>query len=196
MKRLIPLVLLSLVACGRNETIRSSLVVIQNPPQPIVGATSKLQVPRSCPIYAPGGGDVDTVEAPLPDGVTALCAVDDAGTTYGIIDGDAPTAQPAVLAGNHEIGLYIGFEAGKFFPDQVVLTGSGANLQASTTTTSLNSPDCCQYTALAIQMVAAGEQGVLVSLGSFDLSPIQVAFTSNVATLPSCAGGFYVNGAP
>lgn len=78
MKRLVPLVLLSLVACGRTETIGSELVISDKPPR-VVGTESELQVPDVCPLYIPGGGDQDTVEAPLPSGSTGLCAVDDQG---------------------------------------------------------------------------------------------------------------------
>jgi hypothetical protein len=200
MKRLMPLMLLSLVGCGGTETIRSGVVAIGSPVSSVGCPGTKLQVPKSCPIYAPGGGDVDTVEAPLPPGVSALCAVDDAGAAYGIIVGDAPTAQLAILPGGREIGIYLGFEPGEFSPDQVVLSGSDANLDAWAAATNILNQDCCAEGhpdgRLAIQMVALGQQGMLFSLGSFAGAPIQVSFLSNIPALPSYFGRFYVNGPP
>lgn len=55
MKRLIPLMLLSLVGCGGTETTRGEVVAIGSPVPSVGCPGTKLQVPKSCPIYAPGG---------------------------------------------------------------------------------------------------------------------------------------------
>jgi hypothetical protein len=166
-------------------------------PPPLVaeGTNSNLAVPSSCPVYAPGGGDVDTPEPPFPDGVSIICAVDETGRTYGIVNGDAPTAHLAVLPGDREIGLYIGFELGSSFTP--TLTGSNPTLTAYAAPTDVYSQDCCAEDhpdkRVQPQAVALGSQGMLVSLGQFDGSPIQVAF---ILQPFSWYGRFYVNGPP
>jgi hypothetical protein len=202
MKRLIPLVLLSLVGCGGTETIRSSLTISDKPPR-VAGIESALQVPDFCPVYAPSGGDVDTVESPFPDGANSLCAVDDAGNAYGIIEGDAPGVQLAILPGNREIGVFVGFAPGSFSSQKVALITSPPNLEAWVAPTNVESPQgCCPEqdpnAQVAIQTVALGEQGILFSLGSFDSKPTQAVFDFDTSPNDntSYAGRFYVNGAP
>lgn len=208
MKRFMPMVLLSLSACG---TPRDQRVEITIPPESLATTTDTfLRVPKSCPIYAPGGGDVDTPEAPFPDNISIICGVDEAGGTYGLVNGDAPTASLAILPGNQELGLYIGINAtARYTPDEVTVSGEGALLRAWSAPTNVSSHSgCCAEdqpnSQLALQVVAVGAQGVLISLGKFAGAPTQVAFdlnTSLVATNPALAGGgwwgrFYVNGPP
>jgi hypothetical protein len=195
MKRLIVLIGLSAVACGRRESIQERQVAITDPPPVVAGCTSKLAVPASCPVYAPGGGDVDTPELPFPPGFTNICAVDDAGQSYGIADGDAPTAQVAVLPGNHELGVYLGFDTSAgFSPERAVLAGANPAVKA-----------WAGSTQRELTTVAVSERGILLSVGSFDGTPLEVTFLLNTAALfvspaaqstGSAFEGFYVNGPP
>jgi hypothetical protein len=211
MKRFIPgtmaLLALTLAACG-NQPLGEKRVAITAPPPLVDGAPSRLTVPASCPTYAPGGGDVDTPEAPFPDHVTIMCAIDDAGGTYGIINGDAPTAHLAVVPGGRELGFYLGFDAGAgFTPDRAVLTGTSPSIGAWSAPTNVTSQDCCAEghpdAVLAPVTVAVGNQGWLISLGHFDGAATQVALWLNTGRmLPaspgtgSWAARFYVNGPP
>jgi hypothetical protein len=209
MKRFIPVVLMSLGACGTPRDQRFEITV---PPEVLASATdTSLMVPKSCPAYAPGGGDVDTPEPPFPDNVSIICGVDEAGETYGLVNGDAPTARLAVLPGNQELGLYIGIEASAHFTsDRATVTGDNALLQAWAAPINVEGrTSCCAEdqpnSRLTLQLVAVGSQGMLVSLGRFDAAPTQVAFDLNTAALvasdpPSGFSGwwgrFYVNGTP
>ena len=209
MKRFIPVVLLSLGACGTPRDQRFEITV---PPEILSTAQdTSLLVPKSCPAYAPGGGDVDTPEPPFPDNVSIICGVDEAGGTYGLVNGDAPTARLAVLPGNQELGLYIGVKASAHFtPDKATVSGDNALLQAWSAPTNVYSQtSCCAEdqpnSQLALQLVAVGSQGMLISLGRFDGAPTQVAFDLNTAALVASSpaygsggwlGRFYVNGAP
>jgi hypothetical protein len=214
MKRLGPLMLLSLVACGRNEAIRSSFLVLDKPLR-VAGTESKLQVPDACPLYIPGGGDADTIEGDLSPGISGICAVDDQGNAYGIMvgDGDSLTLPPlAILPGNREIGVYIGFTPGDFIhgcimvgdtcvpdaaptTDQIKAFASPTSNIAVTT----NAEDCCAEDhpedRIPVEMVAYGDQGILFSLGTFDLSPIQVAYQMYGDGVNDVER-FYVNGVP
>jgi hypothetical protein len=196
MKPVIASLVLWAVACGRYEAVQLQRVAIDKPPPLIAeGTSSNLVVPSSCPVYAPGGGDVDTPEPPFPAGVFIVCAVDETGRTYGIVNGDAPTARLAVLPGDREIGLYVGFELGPSFTP--VLTGSNPTVVAYAAPSDIYSQDCCAEDhpdkRVQPQAVAVGSQGMLVSLGQFDGSPIQVAFFLDPF---SWVGRFYVNGPP
>jgi hypothetical protein len=199
LKGLVPLACVGLGACGAFETMQNRVAITQAPPGVAGAPPSGLVVPKSCPVYAPGGGDVDTPEAPFPPGVSIVCAVDDTGATYGIVDGDAPTAQLAIVPGNREIGLYVGFAMPSgSVPPGYELTGADPGMAAWAAPTNVQSPtDCCAedhpegrrpLTALAL-----GPQGVLVTLGSFDDAPIQVAGFIDQA---SWVWRFYVNGSP
>jgi hypothetical protein len=206
MKRFIPVVMLCLAGC---ESPKEQRVQIAVPPEALATTqNTSLLVPRSCPVYAPGGGDVDTPEPPFPPKVSIICGVDDAGGTYGLVNGDAPTARLAVLPGNHELGLYVGVTpAAHFTPDKATLDGDDAPIKAWSAPTNVYSQtSCCAEmqpdSRLPLQMVAAGEQGMLVSLGRFDGTPTQVAFDLDTAALFESGqwggwiGRFYVNGAP
>lgn len=208
MRRIIVLVLLSVGACGTKET-RDRMVTI---PSDILATTNNttLLVPKSCPVYAPGGGDVDVPEDPFPAHVSIICGVDAHGGTYGLATGDAPTAGPAVLPGSQELGLYIGVERGtNFTPSQRLLSGMNAGILAW----SAPVKGCCAEmqpnSLLDLRVIASGPQGMMISLGRFDDKPTQVAFQLNdVALFPEPvapqprmpAGGwvgrFYVNGGP
>ena len=208
MKRLIPVVLFSLVACGQTEGLQDQQSEIAQLPSVESGQGSRLAAPTSCPIWAPGGGDVDTPEAPFPDHVSKLCAVDDTGRGYGIVGGDAPTAQLAVIPGNHELGLYIGVDSSaQFTPDRAILSGGSADIEAWAAPTNVLSQDCCaedhQTGRLTLRMVAVGNRGMLLSFGTFDGMPTQVAFDLDTGALFGSGptnggwfGRFYVNGVP
>jgi hypothetical protein len=203
------MVLLLLGACG---TPRDRLFEITVPPDVVANAKdTSLLVPKSCPAYAPGGGDVDTPELPFPDNVSIICGVDEAGGTYGLVNGDAPTARLAVLPGNQELGLYIGINASAHFtPDRATVSGDDAMIKAWSAATNVYSQtSCCAEdqpnSRLPLQLVAVGSQGMMISLGRFDGAPTQVAFDLNtlalVASNPASGAGdwlgrFYVNGAP
>lgn len=209
MKRFIPVVLFALGACGSPKDPRFEITV---PPDVLTTATdTSLLVPKSCPVYAPGGGDVDTPEPPFPQNVSIICGVDEAGGTYGLVNGDAPTARLAVLPGSQELGLYIGVKASaNFTPDQATVVGDAAILRAWSAPTNIYSQTGCCAEAqpnsqLTLQLVAVGPQGMLISLGRFDGTPTQVAFALNTAALVASApayasaswmGRFYVNGSP
>jgi len=208
--RFIPLMALTMAACGSQGSGREKRVAITAPPVLVGGTPSGLTVPASCPVYAPGGGDVDTPEAPFPPHVTILCAVDDAGGTYGIVNGDAPTAGLAVIPGGRELGFYLGFDAGAAFsPDKAVLDGTAPSLEGWSAPTNVQSgSDCCAEAhpdaRLALTTVAVGSFGWLVSLGRFDDAATQVALDLNTQILLPPSDGntggwfarFYVNGAP
>jgi len=209
MKRYIPMSLLLLAACGTPRDQRFEITV---PPEVLASATdTSLLVPKSCPAYAPGGGDVDTPEPPFPENVYIICGVDEAGGTYGLVTGDAPTARLAVLPGSQELGLYIGVKAkANFTPDKATVTGDDAILRAWSAPINIHGPTtCCAESVpnsrLALQLIAVGSQGMLISLGRFDGAPTQVAFDLNtmalVASNPANGSGgwigrFYVNGPP
>jgi len=175
-----------------------------------VASGSQLQVPASCPIYAPGDHDVDTPEQPWPDHVTIICAIDDQGNTYGTSTGDSPGGTLAVLPGNRELGYYIGFDASAgFTPDKAVLDGAAPSVAVFSAPTNVGSfTDCCAEghpdARLTPQTVAVGEGGWLISFGPFDANPTQVAIDLDTAQLlppgPTNTGSwfdrFYVNGAP
>jgi hypothetical protein len=208
MKRIIPLLLLALSAC---ETQNQRTYAITVPPAMLANAsTTALLVPKTCPAYAPGGGDVDTPEPPFPPKVTMLCGVDASGATYGLVGGDAPTARLAVLPGNQELGLYIGVDASaRFTPDKVTLNETSASIQAWAAPVNVEGrTSCCAEdipnSSLKLLLVAAGTQGMMISLGKFDDKPTQVAFELNPAALfgadpgygANWNGRFYVNGSP
>jgi hypothetical protein len=179
-------------------------VAIGSPPPAIAGeSASALQVPEKCAVYAPGGGDVDTPEAPFPDGFSIICAVDDSGASYGIVNGDAPTAHLAVLPGDREIGIYFGFEPGSKLADTYnanVLGGDNANIVAYSAPSNVHSSDCCAEShpegRLPIRAVAGGPTGLMVSLGFFDSSATQVAGGLALDATSSWIFRFYVNGEP
>jgi hypothetical protein len=213
MKWTIPVLMASLAACTSE---RDKRVAIYPAPEVVAGVSTGLQVPASCPVYAPGGGDVDTPEAPFPEHVTIMCAIDDAGGTYGLVTGDAGPAM-AVVPGNHELGFYIGFDAtAGFTPDQAILDGPAhitapgdPSLLAFAAPTNVQSTsDCCPEShpdaRLPPRTVAVSDLGWLISLGTYDTNPTQVAIDLNTfAILPPGSGNlgsywtrFYVNGAP
>ena len=214
MKRIIPLVLLSVGACGTQESRHREITI---PPDILMTTNdTTLLIPKSCPVYAPGGGDVDTPEAPFPPHVSIICGVDSDGGTYGLVGGDAPTAGLAVLPGSQELGLYLGVEPGaNFTPDPALLRGENASLQAWAAPVNVRgSAGCCAEmepnSSLALRMIASGPQGMMISLGRFDDKPTQVAFRLDDAAIFSeppvelppgsfslgWFGRFYVNGAP
>jgi hypothetical protein len=210
MKRvtILVVVLLPLGACGSSRDRTYEITV---PPEVLTTAKdTTLLVPKSCPVYAPGGGDVDTPEDPFPANVEMLCGVDAGGGTYGLVGGDAPTSRLAVLPGSQELGLYIGIKASAHFtPDKAVLAGETPGIKAWAAPTNVYSQtSCCAEmepnSSLQLQMIAIGARGMMISLGTFDASPTQVAFSIDPAALfnPDLATGlgwmgrFYVNGAP
>lgn len=207
MNRFTPFVALALVAgCGSQSPQR--VLEIAQPPVREASSTSGLSVPATCPVYAPGSYDVDTPEAPYPAEITTFCALDDTGATYGVIEGDSPGAALAVLPGNRELGLYIGFSADSGFTlDKAVLEGPGAVLAAFSAPTNVSTADCCAEShpegTLSPSTVAVGERGWLISLGNFDGAATQVSALMRTALLfpaePAFAtygARFYVNGAP
>jgi len=191
--RLVPLACLALGACQGRVTIQHR-VAIRNPPPLVAMTASALQVPTSCPVYAAGGGDVDTPEQPFPSGVSIICVVDDKGETYGIVIGDAPTGQRAVVPGSREIGLYFGFdepEAG-LLSSYDDLSGDSADLKLWASPPSLPFPtETSPDGRLELRTVAQGPQGVLVSLGRFDGAPMLVGGSAGARTWGI---QFYVNG--
>jgi len=181
-------------ACGGGGGVQTNQIAILNAPPLVEGSGSKLTVPASCPVYAPGGGDVGTVEPPFNEGVTAVCGVDDQGNTYGLIQGDAPTAKLNVLPGNHELGVFVGFD-GKF-----ALAYGAPTIEAWAAPTNIqNSTDCCADlhpdARIPVTVVALGDSGLLFSVGQFDSTPIQVAYNVTGSVVGN-AERFYVNGAP
>lgn len=191
---LVPLAFLALGACEGSVTIQHAVAIRNPPPAVASSAASALQVPTSCPVYAPDGGDVDTPEAPFPPGVSIICVVDDTGATYGVVTGDAPTAHLAVVPGDREIGLYVGFAE----PEKGVLSayddlvGDSADIKLWASPAGLPSrADGNAGARLQLRAVAEGPQGVLVSLGRFDDTRTQVGGSVAVGTWYL---NFYVNG--
>ena len=191
------------VGACQSEAFQHEVTIVSPPPAINSESASALQVPKKCPVYAPGGGDVNTPEAPFPDGFSIICAVDDRGASYGIVGGDAPTAHLAVLPGDREIGIYFGFGPGSRLADTYnanVLGGDNANIIAYSAPSSIYSSDCCAEShpegRLPIQAVASGPTGVLVSLGFFDSSATQVAGGLVFSATSGWIIRFYVNGEP
>ncbi|HLK90661.1 MAG TPA: hypothetical protein VKZ18_12240 [Polyangia bacterium] len=218
MKTTILALLLTLTAAGACDGgAGAPRIEIVPAPTIVAGTTSHLQVPASCPVYVTGSatGD-DLLKSPFPAHIPIICAVDDTGGTYGLLDGEASAAM-AVVPGGHEIGYYIGFDAtAGFTPDRAILDGPAwfaapgdPSLIAYAAPKNILSPtDCCAESVpqgrLAPQTVAVGDQGWLISLGFFDTTPTQVAVIFDTdALLPDPANlgftfwtRFYVNGAP
>jgi hypothetical protein len=188
---------------GTSQVMES----ITNAPTPVAGVVSALRVPSACPIYSPGGGDVDTPEAAFEAPVGFACALDDTGATYGTVTGDTATAQLAVLPGGRELGVYIAFDGSVIAPPQLA-----GNLHAYSAPSNIdNSSDCCaedhgSAAEISITAVAAGTGGMLLSLGTFDGAPTQVEIDWDFAKLfPTQSWGpffvlyndrFYINAAP
>jgi hypothetical protein len=189
---------LGLVACGR-ETTQTRSVAITDPPPLLAGSGSHLRPPASCPIYAAGGGDVDTPEPPFPGTITALCTVDEGGGSYGLVLGDAPTAHLAIVPGGQEVGVYIGFDDAPAPAPTIDLGADPPGIEAWAAATNIDSQDCCADThpdkRIPVDVVAFGEHGVLFSVGRYDGTPIQVAWVVNASFIGSYER-FYVNGAP
>jgi hypothetical protein len=175
-----------------------------------VESGSHLQMPASCPVYAPGDYDVDTPEQPWPNHVTIMCAVDDQQNTYGLVTGDNPGSTLAVLPGDRELGLFIGFDSSAgFTPAKATLDGPNPSAAAWSAPFNVSSGNrCCAESdpnaRLAPQTVAVGDGGWLISLGLFNADPTQVAILLDTAQLLPPDGQigngyvdrFYVNGAP
>ena len=179
------------VGCGAREVIQANQVAISDPPPIVTGSISRLAPPRSCPIYAAGQGEDDPQrEPPFEGSVNAVCAVDDTGTAYGLIPGDIGPGGLPILPGNHELGVYIGFDLGP---------GDNPTIAAWAAPTNIESQDCCADThpdkRIPVTLVASGEHGILFSVGSFDGTPIQVAYTVE-APAAFDYERFYVNGPP
>lgn len=172
---------------------------------------SALRVPTSCPVYAPGGGDVDTPESPFPAELTIVCGIDSEGGTYGIVNGDAPTARLAVIPGNREVGVYIGFSAAHPARIDKITTG-GPNPTVETWVAPVNieshTGPCCPESVPSARrdgtIVALGQQGMLLSLGQFDGTAQQASIGIDFSALYPNAYGtgagygerFYVGGVP
>jgi hypothetical protein len=199
---LVSLLCLGSVACS-SETFQHEVSIVGAPPAVPCDPPSALQVPKRCPVYAPGGGDVDTPEAPFPDEFSIICAVDGTGATYGIVGGDAPTSHLAVLPGDRELGLYFGFKPGSNLNQKYSsLAGDDANAAMYAAPSSIYTSDCCAEShpegRLAIRAVASGPEGLLVSAGTFGGSRTQLAgwlaLRSDLNV--SWVFRFYVNGDP
>ena len=201
MTRWILLASLSLAACGRREEIVSypSVVQIHDPALATAHPESGLHIPASCPTYAPGGGDVDTPEPPFELPLTIACAVDEAGVSYGLAVGDAPTAHLAVIPGNQNLGIYIGVVPGAFI-DWENLIASGPTPGSSASFSPTSDFPLSEGLPLTLTTIAAGEHGVLSGLGAFDGAAVQVSLQIGV---PFTDGNkafygirFYVNAVP
>jgi len=198
-----------LVACG-GENPRTKVFSIVSPPPLINGQASALRVPSKCPVYAPGGGDVDTPEDPFPREFTIVCGIDGEGGAYGVVTGDAPTARLAVLPGSREIGVYIGFAADR--PPQLdKITSTGATPTVEGWAAPVRVDDghtCCAElepnASRPVTIVALGPEGMLLSLGIFDASPTQAVMGLDTSAIyPRTYGPgsgyverFYVAGVP
>jgi hypothetical protein len=211
MKSLTLIALLTAAAAGCQGAPVQRIFQIAPSSAVRVESGSHLQVPASCPVYAPGDFDVDTPEQPFPDHVTIMCVVDDQGNTYGLVTGDNPGSTLAVIPGDRELGYYIGFDASAgFTPARAILDGDTPDLEVWSAPDNVStSPSCCAENdpnnRLAVQTVAVGNGGWLVSLGKLNADPTQVAIFLNTSQLvpagPSSGLGgfidrFYVNGAP
>jgi hypothetical protein len=201
----------ALGACGGRDFTVPKTFPIASPPPTIQGHASQLRVPTSCPVYAPGGGDVDTPESPFPAEFTIVCGVDSEGGTYGVVNGDAPTARLAVLPGNREVGLYIGFSADHpARVDKITTEGPDATVETWVAPANVESrtSDCCAEAFPNARrdgtIVALGQQGMLVSLGQFDGTAEQAVVALDFTTLypntypwgASYISRFYVGGVP
>jgi len=182
----------------------------------VASYTGALRVPAACPIYAPGGRDVDTVEDPIPRSLTAFCAVDSAAESYGVIGGDAETAQLAVLPGKREIGLYFAFDqdAAPSVAALEGLKGPDAAIKAYAAPVRVDGGgiECCAEdypeSRRPATVAAYGQDGLMISLGSFDDAPLQVAveldldrlFRAGPPAIKGWSSGylsrFYVNAEP
>lgn len=201
----------ALGACGGGNSAGSKVFQITSPPPQVEGHVSALRVPTSCPVYAPGGGDVDTPESPFPPEFTIVCGIDSEGGAYGIVNGDAPTAHLAVIPGNREVGVYIGFSADHPARiDKITTQGPEATVAtwvAPANVESRTGPCCAESVPSARRdgtIVALGQQGMLISLGQFDGTATQASIDIDFSALyPNTYGKgagyterFYVGGVP
>jgi hypothetical protein len=194
--------LLLLVGC--SEGFYS--VEITRAPERLVGKTSGLFVPDRCPIYTPNGGDIDTPELPYQSPVLFGCGVDSTGTTYGMVAGEL--GDMAVLPGAREIGLFFAFDSSvQGNPPTVAsldLDGPAPQVRAWSAPDNVMDPyHCCAEDSeggveprIPITVVALGASGMLLSLGSFDRAPTQVAVELNLRRDLAWFERFYVNGPP
>ncbi|HEY3803931.1 MAG TPA: hypothetical protein VGL61_15050 [Kofleriaceae bacterium] len=203
MKLIISCLFVGACTTGTSQVMES----ITDAPARVGGVVSGLSVPSACPVYSPGGGDVDTPEAPFDAPVGFACAVDDTGATYGTVPGDTATAELAVLPGEREVGVYIAFDGSVIAPPQLA-----GNLHAYAAPSNVdNSADCCaenhgSAAEIPITAVAAGTGGMLLSLGKFDGALTQVEIDWDFTKLfPTQSWGpfftqyndrFYINAPP
>jgi hypothetical protein len=189
-----------LVAACTREAIQAPAIPILTPPAAVVppaivgSGPTGLRVPSSCPVYAPGGGDVDTPEAPFPPPISALCVVDDLGGAWGVVNGDAPTAHVAVIPGSRELGVYLGIDPRHpFDPARVVVAGDAPTLTGWTHGQNQHDPNLTS-TPLTLAIVASGPEGLLISLGRFDDQPADVGFSLDPSLVFGASAGPYAPG--
>jgi hypothetical protein len=190
MKRMMCLALF-VGGCGSSETFQHRVAITEPPPMSDGEATTKLKVPTSCPVWAPGGGDVGTPEKPFPDNVTIMCVVDETGATYGIVGGDAPTARLAVIPGGREIGFFVAFAKGSgFSPARVTLTGDNPTLAAwagpggGPPKYNGSVVERTPANRLNARVVALSAQGMMVSLGRLGPKRVEVQLEFGGAAVP------------
>ena len=190
-------------ACTAGPASRA-LALATAPLPAVQGVTTSLRVPAICPVYAPGGGEGETIENLFPDLLNAFCAVDSTGGAYGVIDGGASGALLAVVPGSRELGVFFGFKKPPQ-PGQFVLDGPNATLSAYAAPTNVYAHDCCAEDhpdkQLSPTVVALGSTGALLSLGNFDGAPQQIVVNLDLGEIApgvrtGWTGRYYVNGAP
>ncbi|CAN5418656.1 hypothetical protein BH11MYX1_BH11MYX1_57350 [soil metagenome] len=100
------LIMLALAGC---TDYGQATLAVSHPPIKS-SSTSALEVPTRCPIYSPGGGDVDTVEEayskPYAFGCGVAASHNAEPTTFGMVTGDTANGQLAKLPGDREIGIF------------------------------------------------------------------------------------------
>src|SRR5215468_2766038 len=174
--------LLLLVGCHQNFI---SVEVTSAPERVVSKTASDLFVPDRCPIYTPNGGDIDTPELPFQSPVLFGCGVDSAGETYGLVTGDI--GDLAVLTGLREIGLFFAFDS-SVQPNPPTVTsldldGPAPQVRAWSAPDNVTDPHhCCAEDQengveprIPITVIAIGASGMLLSLGTFDRAPTQIA---------------------
>jgi hypothetical protein len=167
------------------------MMPITSVPRTLDGLTSGLSVPSACHIYTPDGRDIDTPERPFVSPVLFGCGVDNYNNNYGLVTGDVGSL--AVLAGGRELGVFYAFDRSIWAYNlsvdsllgrdgdvpQVLAWAAPVNIADPVDPVPELPGDDGVSRRLAITVVALGRGGVLLSLGTFDGQPLQVAVRLN-----------------
>jgi|GEM_PF-2683478 len=174
----ISLTLLALAGCtDYGQAARS----VSHPPSKS-SQTSTLDVPATCPIYSPGGGDVDAVEEaygkPFAFGCGVAAARGAEPTVFGLMTGDAAGSQLAKLPGDREIGIFRQLRDGDQIEHaKLLVDGDAPAIRAYRSTSNVCAgalPEDSESNRIPVSIVATGDTGYLISLGTLGNEPAQI----------------------